>query len=213
MKVFLILNPPPPPPPFSSSCSTTTTTTTTSSSYYHSCSTTDDVETLRLAPFLFTLLPSATHLHSDMSHSSSPTIPPALIWLFSVISFAALSTKASADSAHTYGSCDLAQYADPPHPHPPQDFDSLIDTCHSSSASSCLAASLASLPSSNKRLRAAASCIVKHMTAPLPCTPSFAHKILPPFLSNRYNVFGPFPSGKNEVDGTHAGHLPNICNN
>ncbi len=138
-------------------------------------------------------------LRPSMIHASRMLIDRLLLVLIFFASAGSL--YAAAESSLPSGSCDLHQYASAPPPNPPLDFDSLISACHSSPPPTCLAASLASVSSSNKRLRSAASSIIRRITSTLPCSapPSSADA---PYLSNRYHVLGPFPAGKNEVDGT-----------
>jgi hypothetical protein len=119
--------------------------------------------------------------------------------LYCLLTALALLASAAVESPPSAGSCDIHQYASTL-PKPPQDFDALINACHSSPPPSCLAASISALSSSNKRLRSAAAVIIRRVTSTLPCTAS-PPSTDSPFLSNRYHVFGPFPAGKNEVDG------------
>jgi hypothetical protein len=136
-----------------------------------------------------------------MSHASPSHPLQLLVWAIALLIFLASSTNAK--PLHSSGSCNLNQYAAAAPSSPPQDFDTLINTCHVTSPSICLAAALPALSSNNKRLRSAAASIVKHVTSTLPCTPPppASSHATSPFLSTRYNVFGPFPAGKNEVDG------------
>ena len=136
-----------------------------------------------------------------MSHTS-PLCPPRLL-LRAIALLLILASSANAEPLHSSGSCNLNQSAAAAPSSPPKDFDALISTCHTTSPAACLAAALPSLASNNKRLRSAAAAIVKHVTSPLQCTPQPAASshATSPFLSTRYNVFGPFPAGKNEVDG------------
>ena len=137
-----------------------------------------------------------------MSHTS-PLCPPRLL-LRAIALLLILASSANAEPLHSSGSCNLNQYAAAAPSSPPKDFDALINTCHTTSPSTCLAAALPALASNNKRLRSAAAAIVKHVTSPLQCTPqqpAAPSHATSPFLSTRYNVLGPFPAGKNEVDG------------